>query len=53
MPDPTPLTEEATDDPRAEYCFIAGHEWVDAGGGLEICMVCQSERWAEEGDGDA
>ena len=27
----------------------AGHEWVDAGGGMKVCMRCQE---MEEGDID-
>lgn len=29
-------------------CDFAGHEWGDAGGGLEICTVCQAERWSDD-----
>jgi hypothetical protein len=29
-------------------CDYSGHDWADAGGGLEICMACQAERWADE-----
>lgn len=25
-------------------CEFAGHEWEDAGGGVEICTECQEER---------
>ena len=25
-------------------CEFAGHEWEDAGGGVEICTECQTER---------
>lgn len=28
-------------------CEYAGHDWQPAGGGLEICVVCERERWAE------
>lgn len=26
---------------------FVGHEWEDAGGGLEICSECGAERWAK------
>jgi hypothetical protein len=33
-------------DPRVSVvCDFAGHEYADAGGGLEICVECQAERW--------
>lgn len=32
---------------QSDYCEHAGHEWVDAGGGLQMCMVCEAERWSE------
>jgi hypothetical protein len=25
-------------------CEYAGHEWVDAGGGVDICGVCEAMR---------
>lgn len=31
-------------------CEFSGHEWQDAGGGLEICITCQSEQWSQEDD---
>jgi hypothetical protein len=27
-------------------CEHVGHEWGDAGGGLLICMRCETEKWA-------
>lgn len=33
-------------DESGETCAFAGHEWVDAGGGEEICGVCQRQREA-------
>lgn len=27
-------------------CDFVGHSWMDAGGGLEICGLCETERWA-------
>jgi hypothetical protein len=38
-------------DELSVVCEFAGHEWEDAGGGLEICVECQVERWAER-DGE-
>jgi hypothetical protein len=32
--------------PVNELCEFAGHEWEDAGGGLEICVECEADRWA-------
>lgn len=29
-------------------CEWVGHEWGEAGGGLEICVACEAERWARE-----
>ena len=29
-----------------QYCEYVGHEWCDAGGGLEVCAVCEAEQWA-------
>lgn len=34
----------------AHICDFAGHDWSDAGGGLEICTECQAERWAPRED---
>lgn len=36
------------DEPGDVVCEYAGHEWRDAGGGLEICLVCEAERWAAD-----
>jgi len=36
------------DRPSNAPCEFAGHEWRDAGGGLEICVLCEAERWAAE-----
>lgn len=30
-----------------EICEHVGHDWHDAGGGLNICLVCQAEEWAD------
>lgn len=32
---------------KTHICDFAGHEWSDAGGGLEIRTECQAERWAQ------
>jgi hypothetical protein len=32
---------------EARICDFAGHDYEDAGGGLEICVECQDERWAD------
>lgn len=38
------------DDWLAEVvCEHAGHEWVDAGGGMDLCAVCESQRERPEG----
>ncbi len=37
-------------DPETYICDFSGHDYVDAGGGLEICITCQTERWAERDD---
>lgn len=29
----------------ADMCLWDGHEWVDAGGGLQMCLRCQEEKW--------
>lgn len=29
---------------QGDYCEHAGHEWVDAGGGIAICAVCETQR---------
>lgn len=31
-----------------EICDYAGHQWEPAGGGLLICAVCMTERWADD-----
>lgn len=31
-------------DQRLDTCGHAGHEWVDAGGGVDICMTCEVMR---------
>lgn len=33
-----------------ERCNHVGHLWDEAGGGLELCLVCEAERWAEGPD---
>jgi hypothetical protein len=37
-------------DPEGLSCAYAGHSWRDAGGGLEICALCEAEQWVEEAD---
>lgn len=36
----------------ADLCEWAGHSWEPAGGGLEICMLCESERWADDAEAE-
>jgi hypothetical protein len=31
-------------------CEHTGHTWCDAGGDLEICALCEAERWAKDED---
>jgi hypothetical protein len=31
-------------------CDFLGHSWMDAGGGLEFCGLCEAERWAPDDD---
>jgi hypothetical protein len=38
--------EEMVSASETTLCEYAGHDWADAGGGLLICVVCRSERWA-------
>lgn len=40
-----PVDAEWTLDPDV-VCDFAGHDYEDAGGGLEICTECQAEQWA-------
>lgn len=35
---------------RIDICDWTGHEWAPAGGGLEICEICEAERWVDEPD---
>jgi hypothetical protein len=28
-------------------CEVAGHVWAPAGGGLLVCLRCESEKWAD------
>lgn len=49
MSDPNWLEQYPT---PAEMCEQLGHEWLDAGGGLEICAVCGADRWADQGRDD-
>jgi hypothetical protein len=35
-------------EPEGWDCKLSGHDWQDAGGGLEICSLCEGERWAED-----
>lgn len=44
MPEPYDVDE------TGETCEHAGHEWLYAGGGMQICGVCQAERLAPEED---
>ena len=30
------------------YCEYADHTWVDAGGGMQVCAVCEAERFTDE-----
>ena len=39
------------DEVAAELvCGYAGHDWLDAGGGLLICGECHAEKWEDERD---
>lgn len=31
-------------------CNHLGHLWDEAGGALELCLVCEAERWAKRPD---
>lgn len=42
----------AEPSPCEFLCDFAGHEWEDAGGGLEICVECEAERWAADEEAD-
>lgn len=35
---------------EARICDFAGHDFEDAGGGLEICTECETERQIEQAD---
>lgn len=35
-------------EPQGLQCDYADHCWAPAGGGLEICMLCKSERWHDK-----
>ena len=35
------------EEPSGIECDFAGHSWIAAGGGLEICGLCETERWAD------
>lgn len=35
------------DDAGVDYCTVE-HTWVDAGGGMLICAVCEAERFSDE-----
>jgi hypothetical protein len=37
-----------SDEPTGIECGFAGHSWIAAGGGLEICGLCETERWADD-----
>lgn len=34
-------------EPAGLQCEFAGHSWLDAGGGLQICALCEAERWED------
>jgi hypothetical protein len=36
---------DAQEAAQKAVCDHAGHEWVDAGGGLSICSQCGKERF--------
>lgn len=42
------MLEEEHRDQVLSPCEYSGHDWQDAGGGLEICMICEAERWADD-----
>lgn len=35
-------------EPDGLSCEYAGHSWRNAGGGLLICALCETERWDDE-----
>jgi hypothetical protein len=39
-------------EPEGLQCEFAGHSWREAGGGLEICALCEAERWTDDEDFD-
>ena len=39
-------------EPEGLSCEFAGHSWRDAGGGLEICALCEVVRWATDDEED-
>lgn len=42
-PGASTMSNLSRSEATGSYCEYAGHEWVDAGGGLVICAVCQAE----------
>lgn len=39
---------EAEQDQAEQICEFAGHEWGDAGGGLQVCLRCEAESWEQD-----
>lgn len=31
-----------------DICEYAGHDWIEAGGGLLICGWCDAEQWDDD-----
>lgn len=40
--------EETVNYGEGLTCEHVGHSWHDAGGGLEICALCEAEQWADK-----
>lgn len=41
---PEPISDEEFTRVMSKTCEFAGHIWEDMGGGMQICMVCETER---------
>lgn len=41
------LEEQERERALEPLCEDVGHDWADAGGGLEVCMACEAQRWAD------
>ncbi len=45
---PPAETHEYVGPVDPETCEYAGHEWAPMGGGMEVCMTCEEERWSDD-----